>query len=293
MMKPINTAVITKTGRQQRETETRARGYFSYPVPDFAWQYFFLGKNFTVDTHTFKEYGFRLLVHEDGGNWGTYLNHYTHIAMLSFDSTLSEQHFKERYKQAEQADLVLIDHDDLDRYAGLGKPVYRFAYCVNDHLFKDLGEERTIDVCFHCGKNETRRALNEALSAFCQRQGYSYRWGGLPHIEYAAEMAHSKIVVNWPRTPMNRPHRVFDAMACGACLVTGKLPEVSGDLRIAGHDYIEVDDFAGILAAVDDLLKSGRWQEIARNGYKLVMRHHTWDIRAKQLREIIKQELSF
>ena len=103
-------------------------------------------------------------------------------------------------------------------------------------------------------------------------------------------MSKSKIVVNWPRTSINRPHRVFDTMACRSCLITGRLPDVPFDNRISGYHYVECDSFEDIFKSIGDLLSNDKWQEIAENGYNLVHKQHTWSIRAKQLREIIWKE---
>ncbi len=36
-----------------------------------------------------------------------------------------------------------------------------------------------------------------------------------------------------------RSHRVFDAMACRSCVITSALPEVSGEVRLAGVTHLE------------------------------------------------------
>jgi spore maturation protein CgeB len=103
-------------------------------------------------------------------------------------------------------------------------------------------------------------------------------------------MGRARIVVNWPRTSTNRPHRVFDAMACGACLVTGLLPYVEGDFRLPGIHYHEFETFEECIDLIGILLREDTYKAAAEAGYKLVMSQHTWAIRAQQLREIARKE---
>jgi spore maturation protein CgeB len=126
------------------------------------------------------------------------------------------------------------------------------------------------------------------LSTYCKKRGYVYKSGVLNITEYARAMNRSKIVVNWPRAQGNRPHRVFDAMACNACLVSGKLPTVPGDELVRGRDYVEVNEIREIPDAIDALMADGSWQQIAKNGHKLVGKYHTWAIRAGQLEQILQ-----
>jgi glycosyltransferase involved in cell wall biosynthesis len=81
-------------------------------------------------------------------------------------------------------------------------------------------------------------------------------------------------------------------MACGACLVTGLLPDVDGDERVKGRDYIEVEKLEDISAVVGELLDSGEWRTVGQNGKEMVRKNHTWTTRAKQLRDILSRELN-
>lgn len=289
-MKQLHVGLVVKPTSPSFERDARSKGYFSYEVPEFTWEHITLGKYFYQDTRALAKQ-FDIVVHEDGGNWGQYIGNALPIVFISFDDTLSEGHFKERLSIAQQAGLILVDHGDLSRFGSTGKPVYRFPHCVNDLLFCDTSHERDIDVAFNCGKkgSDERQRLQIALKEFCAARELKYDGNLYPPDEYANVMARTRIVANWPRTPENRPHRVFDAMACGACLVTGPLPVVDGDLRITGEDYIEVQTESEILAAISKLLRSGEWLQIAKNGHELVMKHHTWSARAKQLRDMIER----
>lgn len=265
-------------------------GYWSYPVPDFEWQHFvFNGRKAYANEMN----DFDVIIQEDAGPVH-YGNLKKPLVFVAIDGTLSQDHLDTRLKRAAQADLILVDHDRLENYQSLGIPVRRWNYCVNDHLMKDYGEPKSIDVSFHCAGNghPERKRVREMLSNFCRISGLTFESGILPLPEYARAMACSKIVVNWPRTPANRPHRVFDAMACGACLVTGPFPQrIPGDEMVEGRDYVEVKRTEDLPMICEWLLESGKWQEFGKWGKRLIAKYHTWSIRARQLRVILQEEL--
>jgi glycosyltransferase involved in cell wall biosynthesis len=218
---------------------------------------------------------------------------------MSIDSTLSDTHYQERLKQGSMADMILVDHDKLERFKVGKKPVRRLNYCVNDHLFKPL--EKTIDVNFHCGSGarkgypggNERNELRAQLDGICKELGLSYVSGVLGLPEYAEAMGRSKVVVNLPRTPINRPHRVFDAMAAGACLLTAPIPYIIED-KLFGNEFKYFDQkvYDDLEPVLWGLFKgSGLWTIYSEKGYNTVMDYHTWSIRAQQLRQILSEEL--
>lgn len=293
-MKPLKIAVVYKN-RNINERENRAVGWWSYPTPEFEFDFFPAVP--MMGTGDFQDYD--LILHEDTCKTHTWVRspHGPPLAYLDIDSTLSPNHHQARLNLARQADLVLVDHELLDRFKPTKKPVRRLNYCVNDRVFRP-SEVRSIDVCFHCGSGESRglpggRERNEIraqLGEYCAARGLAYVSGGVGLEEYAAHMGAARVVVNWPRTPTNRPHRVFDAMASGAALLTGPLPPVDGDHREAGMHYREFGTQAEMLAALDELLVGG-WKGYGLAGYALVAGYHTWAIRAQELRQILAEEL--
>lgn len=299
-MKPLRVAIIIKPGCPP-PGEGRNMGYFSYDVPEFTYQVFSPGCG-DIDLRPFHD--FDLIYHEDGGNWGDYIkdSRTPPIVYMSIDSTLTDTHYQERLNQGSKADLILVDHDKLDRFKVSGKPVRRLTYCVNDHLFKPL--EKTIDVSFHCGSGarkgypggNERNELRAQLGEICKELGLSYASGVLGLPEYAAALGHSKVVVNLPRTPINRPHRVFDAMACAACLLTAPIPYIEEDLLInygTRETQWEFEYTYQIKALINELFNGDiyNYSVIALEGYRLVIDNHTWSIRAQQLRQILSEEL--
>lgn len=260
-------------------------GYWSYPVPEFTWEH--------VDGYDSNVLNsFDLAIQEDAGP-KKYSGLTVPLVYVAIDSTLSEDHLKARLGRAENADLILVDHGPLEDFYSLNIPVMRWNYCVNDYLFRDYGESRYIDICFLCGTRNSpeRQWLRGTLSDYCEENRLSFQSGVLHPVDYARAMARSKIVVTWPRSPANRPHRVFDALACGTCLITGPLPDVPGDERVPGRDYFEVGAVEDVLGTIANLLEKDDWQTMGQKGKKLVTKYHTWAIRARQLRAIIESEL--
>lgn len=288
---PLHVALIVKNTPASFERDARNMGIFSYAIPEFTWQHLAPGKGATLDTRVLKAQGFDLVFHEDGGAWCDYVGGAIPVVYYSIDSTLSEEfHFKPRLEQAKKADLVLIDHDRLERFEPCGKPVRRLSYAVNDLLFRPA-ERKDIDLCFHCGGSAERGMMRALLHEFCKARGYRYVSGAVGLSEYADHMSRAKVVVNLPRNPTNRPHRVFDALSSGAALVTTPIPEVSGEVRRAGQHYLETT-LECIAEKVAVLIDNQTWQLLGIGGQELVSQRHTWAVRARELREMLKLELS-
>jgi hypothetical protein len=298
-MNPLKVALIIKNSDAPKQRENRNMGYFSYPVDEFEWQHFWFPKNATVDLNDFRE--FDLVFHEDTTNGAQYKRLGTvPLVFLDIDSTLSEVHLHKRRILGYQADLILVDHAPLENFSeGRGK-VRRLGYCVNDLVFKDYGLSKSVDLSFHCStggsKNhpgaKERKAIRALLDTYAMQKTLRYRSGVLGLQDYARAFNESKVCVNWPRTRINRPHRVFDVMAARSCLLTGKIPAVDGDGLEAGVHYIEFGNQRDMIERLDWLFEDGeRIEQITNAGHQHVMNNHTWRHCAKRLRKILSEEL--
>jgi hypothetical protein len=287
-MNKLRVAVVVKNRVAAFSREERPMGMWSYFIPEFQWDFLYLGKEFVADTASYaKTYDF--IFHEDGGNWGQFKGNALPILYHVIDSTLSEKHhYLPRFEQAKQASLILVDHDRLERFAGTGRKVVRFEYCINDKVFKDYELEKTTDVAFHCGGSEDRQKVRVFLHDLCRKQRWTYTSGVLPLFEYAKAMNRAKITVNWPRAEGNRPHRVFDAIACWSRLLTAPIPENTQSHILPGNDYTVFRDTEDLEDKIADLLARREW--VWRTGSSIVHEYHTWAARARQLRELVKQE---
>ena len=268
---------------------TRMAGYWSYDVPEFEVEHFGVGGS--AESYRRSEFrGFDLILWEDHRTKGTWV-HDADVPLVYHvvDSTLSAGHLEDRRRHAAMADLTLVDHDRLER---LGRRARRWGYCVNDRLFRDYGMQKDVDVAYHCrvkGSVE-REELRGWLGEFCRGRGYIYATGDRAWEEYARAFNRARVSVNLARTVTNRPHRVLDAMACRTCLLTSPLPPVSGEERAAGLHYVEWRERGDLAGQLEWLLDSGEWQAVADAGFELVHRVHTWAVRARELRGILREE---
>jgi len=318
-LRPIKLALFHRDDWYRQEA--RIDGQFAYPVPQLTWQHFNLKKIFKVDLFKYRQFDVAWL---DDGKYKSHSQfipdapHLTYlcppVAMYVLYPTLSQGHYRRRVKRAVlNADLVLVDHDDLGLWEeGTGLPTRRLAYSVNEHYYCDRGYNRDIDVGFYyiTAFNKERPALDTWLENFCRRKGYVYRstHGKGVGTKYAELLARTKVVIHMNRTPETRPPRIFDVAASGACLLSNYMPDVSGEYwqdgthyEVFGEPYSETyaefepkdipiytnKDCKELIQRLQTLLIGGDWQQMAENAKQYVLSCHTWEHRAKQLYTIL------
>lgn len=284
-MKPLRVALVTRPGSIPGQ---RNVGAWAYPVPEFIVRHYEVPKGRHLNRVRFSAYD--LIVWEDGKSSITWEGKGPPIAYVIGDSTLSEEHYQARLRLGAQADIILVDWDRLERFEQLGKPVRRFSHCVNDHRFKDWGEPKTVDVAYHVNEDTPeRQELGDWLGMFCQERAYVYDRGTRMGDDYAKAFNRAKVTVDLARNPFNRDHRLFDAMACRTCVLTSPVPVVTGECREARHHYWVYEDFADVGVQIDYLLSVDRWVRIADAGVRLIAGHHTWAVRARELRATLAE----
>lgn len=290
-MRKLRVALVVKQSTSTRQRSLRNMGYWSYPVEEFEWDHFDL---FQALGNTLSAYDFIFI--EDASKGIDLRFKGLPIVYLSIDETLDEAHFHVRHSQAKLADLVLVDHGALELFADACSRVRRFNYCVNDEIFKPL--DKSVDIAYHCNSGESRgfpggkerNLLRLELDRIRRDRGYSFQSGSIGILEYASSFGKAKVVVNLPRTMQNRPHRIFDAMACKAAVLTGQIPMVSYDRLEQGTHYTQFANDAELERELRHLITQDNWQQTAQAGYNLVMQYHTWKTRAKELRLILQDE---
>lgn len=290
-MRPLRVALVHRNS--PRCGEARAVGWWSYPVPEFEWHHYPVNpyRPFELDRATLAK-NHDLVVWEDSKAHGKFRGHGgLPVCLHIVDSTLSEEHYQARLKQAREADALLVDWDRLKRFSCVAVPVLRFNYCVNDRIYREHGTMKEFDVGSYQHGTEERHAIEALVRAHCDKRGYTFDMGNPGGIDYAVAMGRCKIVLNVNRNPATRSHRVFDVMAVRSCLLTSPLPDVSGEPRAYGQHYVEFRNTAQLTEAIDYLLGSGEWETIAGNGMLLAKQEHTWARRATQLRARLEDEL--
>ncbi len=282
MVKPLNVALVYRMRSPEDGAELRDKiGLWSYPVPEFTWTGYGATPGFVLNRDDLVAWH-DVIFHEDFVR-GKFVGK-AKIPLIYWvvDSNTSPRRSAVYRDYAYCASLVLVDQDDLD---GWPVPTKRLPYAVDERMFKP--GEKTVDIAYLVQPTAERRGLGNWLADFSRRHGYSLTVGsGLPVGEYAARLGGAKVVIHLATHPNCRSHRVFDALACGACLLTSPLPRIDGDGFIPGLHYLEWRDYGELGRLLHERLEGG-WQEIADAGYNFVMREHTWQKRAKQLYPIL------
>lgn len=293
-VQPLKIALIVKNETNKRRLD-RNMGYFSYPVPEFEWEHFTPGKRFSLARSTFKN--FDLIIHEDAPLEANWHGAGIPLIFLDIDSTLSIEHFRQRFNQAKQADLILVDHDDLKLFKQTGKPVVRLSYCVNDKVFYPKEAAKSLDLVYHCSNGfeggDKRREVRQILSNYAKANFLQFRSGAIALDQYADNFRSALVAVNQSRNSSNRPHRILDVLASQTCLLTSDFAYVAHDGLQEQQHYLKFCDESDLILKLDYLFNNRDViNRLANSGYNLINQNHTWAIRAKELREIIQCKLS-
>lgn len=277
-MNPIKVLLI----HRESDVYRHLTGWWSYPVNEFEWETIKVKDGFSIEI---KDTRPDLIVLDD---WifGKVVHPSAPLAYVVVDSARSQAQFQRNLEQARQADLVLVDSDDVSRFDNIHHPARRFAHAVNDRLF--FPHEKVYDVAFLCWPTNERRPVQRECQAICDRHRWSFVTGTYDWPDYARFLSSAKVVVHKAHVVNARSWRVFDVMAARGCLLSSHLPAVSGDGIVQNVHYREYtpETLEDELAY---LLTGDHWQDIAQAGYQHVTEHHTWRARAPQLRGILAE----
>lgn len=263
----------------------KKQGWWSYPVPEFSWQFVPVEDDQPVDK-TKLAARFDLVFWEDWCFPEFVGKGAIPIYAAIVDSNTSPRRRKSYIERGRQADILLIDQDKLTPFRELGKPLYRWQYAVNEHVFSPLS--KSVDAAYHVVPTPARGALTEPIRTHCQKHGLSLTAGSnLTTEQLAARYGAAKVVIHKATYKQCRSHRFFDVPAAGACLLTDRVWAVDGDGFKPGIHFAEWDNEAQLLEQITDLVGSGRWKAIADAGQAHVLTHHTWAVRARELKGII------
>lgn len=283
---PIRVALLHR--QSTRSLERDVVGWWSYSVPEFEWDHFALRKGFHLKRSTFYD-DYDLIVYEDGKLKGRIdRDAAIPVAYVVADSTLSENHYQVRCQQAAlNADLLLVDWDDLKRFEHLDLPAYRFSFAANDRFF--YPRQKTVDVGFFCHPTPRRKQLARHLRQFCAQRDYSFAHGMRTAANYAAAIGGARININLGRNPQTRSNRIFDVFLSESCLLCDPLPAVSDEPRQLNEHYLQFRSHDELELLLDELLQTGTWRVFAEAAYELGQRYHTWGRRAQQLRQVLEE----
>ena len=282
----MNVAVVCR--RKAFDEDRQKHGWWSYPVPDFTWTFYPVSDGEAVDRDALAAQGHQAIFWEDWA-WNTWTGSALPVMAHIVDSNTSPRRRQTYLARARQADVILVDQDHLNVFGDLNRPVYRWAYGVNEHIF--CPREKRIDVAYHVARTTERAALGGWLEGFCNQHGYSLTIGGGRTIEqYAALLGQARIVVHRSSAPQCRSHRFFDALASRCCLLSDPIQGVPEDGLRAGTHYLTYESPEALGEQLDALLRDGVWAQTAAVGYQFVLARHTWANRAALLHSILEAE---
>lgn len=147
-------------------------------------------------------------------------------------------------------------------------------------------DTRPIDVCF---RGNLDPKLHPRRAAFFERLGRLVP-GNFAGGDYTEAYPRSKIVVN-QAVNEDLNFRVFEAMMCGALLVTPSTATGLLDLFVSGEELLVYpdDDASAAAALVTEMLADdARRERIAAAGRRKVLAAHTKEVRAAELESILE-----
>ena len=166
----------------------------------------------------------------------------------------------------------------------------RFAYAVNENLYRP--HHKNFDVAFLCWPTPERRVVRNRVEEICNRRGWSFLGNTYQNpLDYADALGLAKVVVHKSHVEQARSWRVFDVMATKSCLLTNPIPLIDGDGIAPNVHYAEYYDAEDLEYKLETLIWRASGRRMAETGYQHVIEHHTWGVRAKQLRYMLHEEL--
>jgi len=268
--------------------DTRMKlGWWSYPVDGLEWTFYPVKDSECVDLAKLSA-PHDVLVYEDWA-W-PHLHGVASVPVLAVvvDSNTSERRFRMYHERVKVADAILLDQEDLRRFADLGRPVYRWSYGVNEHVF--YPRPKITDVGYHVARTPERGEFATELLHWVRGTGYSYAMGGgMACEEYAVKVGEAKILIHLATHPQCRSHRFFDALASGCCLLSNHVKPVREDgFQIRRH-FMEWATLGELATQIEHLLRTGLWETIAQEGRQFVLENHTWKHRASEFISIVEE----
>jgi hypothetical protein len=189
------------------------------------------------------------------------------------------QHLPTSLLQAALFDLVFVAQRNFVARIRTVNPSACWLPLAAPSEFLDLQREPAFEVGFvgQARPGSDRHRLLSRLSA-----EFSMNEWWRPH--NVAEMAdvyrQSRVVVN-PPTNRDLNMRFFEAMACGAAVVSPPLRNGAEEIAVAGQHYLvlPLDQPSEVARLLRKILDDGRDYEVGQSGRALVATEHTYDQR--------------
>ena len=285
-MRVINAAVILR-GRDLHSRRLPKTGWWTYPVDGFEWTLYGADDGSVYYREKLAALGHDVIIYEDW-QWSAVIGTGIPLVYVIVDSNTSEKRHQRyrRHARGLGVDLILLDQDKPKRFRDIA-PALHWGYGVNERVWSEP-ETKPVDVAYHVARTEERGALGRWLREFMAERPYVFTMGGGLEMEtYIRSIRNAKVVIHTPTALQCRTHRIFDTLASGGCLLSSVLPTISGDGFEPGKHYVQWRDRDMLGRQIIDLLETGNWKHIAKQGKEFVLGHHTWAHRAAELHTIL------
>jgi len=158
-------------------------------------------------------------------------------------------------------------------------------YACDTDRVRDLGVPRDIEVAFvgRLYTRERRRIMRALTARYTTTEPRTYRQDEIPSI-----YSRARIVIDLPPGDYI-PFRVFEAMSCGAMLLTKRMPSGIEELFREGEHYEAFSTERELLDKVERYIKDDEARaRIAACGYAEVQQRHTLAQRLTDIVELIE-----
>jgi len=234
------------------------------------------------------------------------------IANRGFNGTLMRYMYSPYIRKSIFSRFVYYSKFDPEFYIkNIDTKKLHFPWFTDQRIYKPI-EEKQYDVIFLGTSRKKvyplRHKIVNELPRICKKRGWRYLIGDRPPGEtvsrnisdliqqgyivgekYAEVVAKSKIFI-FGSSIFNYPlSKYFEIMGSGTLAMADR-PQSAEELHFeAGENYVEVnqDNWKGKLEYY--LEDDAERERIARNGYETVMKHHTSEIRARQLLDFLSR----
>jgi len=153
-------------------------------------------------------------------------------------------------------------------------------YACDTETVRNLGLHRDVDLAFvgRLYTKERRRLIGALSRRYRMNEQRYYLQCEIPDL-----YSRAKVVVDLPDGD-NIPFRVFEAMSCGALLMTRRMPSGLEDLFVEGVHYLAFGTDDELIEKVENYLQNDEERKrIASHGHKEVMQKHTLAQRLEML----------
>lgn len=194
-------------------------------------------------------------------------------------------HFEISRRQAQLFDVVFVAQSDYIPLLRDDHPDVRWLPLAAPLSFTQIDDDRDFDLSFvgHAPAGSPREVLLRRLRTRFKMNDWR-RFYSVP--EMGRIYGRSKAVINPPiNADLNM--RFFEAMACGAAVISPPLGNGLHQLARPGEHYVETTfEPPALEQSISQLLTSGDWATIGEAGRRHIRENHTYDHRLTTVLEV-------